>query len=154
MMSIEKVRAYFRSLGWEDKVMEFEHSSATVEEAAVAVGTTPGQIAKTLSFIQKEGPVLILAAGDKRVDNKKYKALFSQKAKMIPWDDVEQIIGYAPGGVCPFSINDGIRVFLDESLKEYDIVYPAAGSGNSAVKLTIAELEESLTEYTWVDVCS
>lgn len=152
-MSIEKVRAYFKSLGWEDKVMEFEHSSATVEEAAVAVGTTPGQIAKTLSFLQKEGPVLILTAGDKRVDNKKYKSLFSQKAKMISWDEVEGIIGHAPGGVCPFAINSGIRVYLDESLKDYDIVYPAAGSGNSAVKLNIEELEKSVGEYEWVDVC-
>lgn len=153
-MSIKKVKSYFDKFDMSDKIMEFDKSSATVDEAAIAVGCTPGQIAKTLSFILKDGPILILAAGDKRIDNKKFKSIFSQKAKMIPWEDVENTIGHAPGGVCPFAINDDIKVFLDESLKEYEIVYPAAGSPSSAVKLSIDELESVLSDYEWIDVCS
>lgn len=151
-MSLQKAKEYLDSKGYLDRVMEFEISSATVELAAVAVGCEPAQIAKTMSFIQNDGPVLILAAGDTKIDNKKYKSTFSQKAKMIPGDEVEEAIGHAPGGVCPFGTLPGIPVYLDESLKRFDVVYPAAGNGNSAVKLTPKELEDIIGDVSWVDV--
>ena len=134
--------------------MVFEKSSATVEEAALAVGCEPKQIAKTMSFLQKEGPALIVAAGDVRVDNKKYKAEFHQKAKMIPGDQVEEQIGHAPGGVCPFAVKPEVKVYLDLSLKRFETVYPAAGSGHSAVKLSVPELEQCSGFSQWMDVCS
>ncbi|MCD8224301.1 MAG: YbaK/EbsC family protein [Clostridiales bacterium] len=152
-MSIEKVKAYLREFGLADRVREFSVSSATVELAAQALGCEPGRIAKSLSFLTDAGPILIIAEGDARVDNKKFKAQFHQKAKMIPWDEVETYIGHAPGGVCPFAVNDGVAVYLDESLKHYDVVYPAAGNASSAVKLTIAELERCAQAAGWVDVC-
>ena len=152
-MSFDKVKAFFESQGAGDKVLWLEQSSATVELAAEAVGCEPARIAKTLSFLVGEQPILILTAGDVKVDNKKYKELFHAKAKMIPGDIVEELIGHAPGGVCPFVINDGIDVYLDESLKRFDIVYPAAGSGNSAVRLTLAELEHFSGTDKWIDVC-
>ena len=152
-MSIEKGRAYFRQFGMEDRVREFDVSSATVELAAQALGVEGARIAKTLSFKTGDSCILILAAGDARIDNRKYKDKFHMKAKMPTPDEVLEMIGHPVGGVCPFGINDGIDVYLDESLKRFDIVYPAAGTGNSAVKLTIDELYTSAEAVGWVDVC-
>ena len=140
-MSLEKAKAYLENKGFLDHVIELADSTATVAMAAEALGVEPGMIAKTMSFLQNDKAVLILTEGTARVDNRKYKDTFHIKAKMIPFDDVEAYIGHAPGGVCPFGIKEGIPVYLDESLKKFDIVYPAAGNDHSAVKLTIAELE-------------
>lgn len=134
-------------------MIELEESTATVAMAAEALGVEPGMIAKTMSFLQGENAVLILTEGTARVDNRKYKDTFHVKAKMIPFDQVEEVIGHAPGGVCPFGINDDIEVYLDESLKKFDTVYPAAGNDHSAVKLTIPELEQVADANGWVDVC-
>ena len=153
-MSIEKVREYFTTLGIENKIMEFDVSSATVELAAIAVGVEGARIAKTLSFLVKDEPILIVVAGDGRVDNKKYKATFSAKAKMLSHDQAAEMIGHAVGGVCPFAVNEGVRVYLDESLKRFETVFPACGSSNSAIELTIPELEEYSCFEKWVDVCS
>lgn len=152
-MAIDKVKAYFRTYGMEDKVLEFEVSSATVELAAQAVGCEPARIAKTLSFYVEEAPILILAAGDVKIDNSKYKKTFRCKAKMIPGAEVEEKIGHGIGGVCPFGIHEGIRVYLDESLKRFESVFPACGSSSSAIELTIAELEQYSGYDSWVDVC-
>ncbi len=152
-MSVDKVKAYFAQYGMEERVMEMDHSSATVELAAEALGCEPCRIAKTMSFLQGDRAILIVVAGDARVDNKKYKAQFQTKAKMIPRDEVEEWIGHAPGGVCPFAIREGVAVYLDESLKRFDIVYPAAGSGNSAIGLNLAELEQYSGAVGWIDVC-
>ena len=152
-MSFEKASGYLRSIGLEDRIIVPEASSATVELAAQALGVTPGEIAKTLSFITKEGPVLVIAEGTARVDNHKYKETFHTKAKMIPGDRVEELVGHAPGGVCPFGIQDGVPVYMDESLRKYEIVYPAAGDDHSAVRLTVAELEQASRACGWVDVC-
>ncbi|MCC8141392.1 MAG: YbaK/EbsC family protein [Lachnospiraceae bacterium] len=152
-MAIDKVKAYFSEFGMEDRIMEMPQSSATVELAAQAVGCEPCRIAKTMSFLQGEKPVLIVTAGDARVDNKKYKAQFQKKAKMIPFDEVEGWIGHAPGGVCPFAVNDGVEVYLDDSLKRFDLVYPAAGSDNSAIGLNLEELEKYSGSQGWIDVC-
>lgn len=140
-MSLAKAKKYLEEKGYVDHIIELEDSSATVELAAQALGVEPGMIAKTLSFLIGDTPILILTEGTVRIDNHKYKDTFHAKAKMIPFDDVEAYIGHAPGGVCPFGIKEGIPVYLDESLKKFDIVYPAAGNDHSAVKLTIAELE-------------
>ena len=139
-MSLAKAKKYLEEKGYVDHIIELEDSSATVELAAQALGVEPGMIAKTLSFLIGDTPILILTEGTVRIDNHKYKDTFHAKAKMIPFDDVEAYIGHAPGGVCPFGIKEGIPVYLDESLKKFDIVYPAAGNDHSAVKLTIAEL--------------
>ncbi len=152
-MSLEKVQAYFEQYNMKDRIKVFDQSSATVELAAMAVGCEPARIAKTMSFLQGEQAVLIVTAGDVKIDNKKYKGQFHQKAKMIPGDLVESCIGHAPGGVCPFAIKDDIPVYLDESLKRFDIVYPAAGSGNSAIGLNLRELETYSKSCGWVDVC-
>ena len=152
-MSIEKAKAYLEEKGFLDHVIEFEESTATVALAAEAVGVEPGRIAKTMSFLVGEEVILILIEGMSRVDNKKFKNTFHVKAKMIPYDQVEEWIGHAPGGVCPFGIKDGVKVYLDESLKRFDTVYPAAGNDHSAVKLTIAELEQASGVDGWVDVC-
>lgn len=152
-MSFEKVKAYFDGQGIGDKVLEFEQSSATVALAAAAVGCEPAKIAKTMSFYVDDAPVLIVTAGDTKVDNKKFKAYFHQKAKMISFEEVEAATGHAPGGVCPFVLKEGIKVYLDESMKRFDVVYPAAGSSNSAVKLTIHELEKYTGYIEWIDVC-
>ena len=133
--------------------MEMELSSATVELAAKAVGVAGARIAKSLSFMTKDGPILVIAAGDAKVDNKKYKALFGQKAKMLAHDDVPEYIGHAVGGVCPFAVREGVKVYLDESLKRFETVFPACGSSNSAIELTIAELERYSRFDGWVDVC-
>ena len=152
-MSIIKAKEYLKSVGYEDRVIEFAESTATVAEAAEAVGVEPAMIAKTMSFLVGDKAILILAEGTARVDNRKYKDTFHVKAKMIPSDAVEEVIGHAPGGVCPFGINDGVEVYLDESLKKFTIVYPAAGNDHSAVKLTIPELEQIAGAKGWVDVC-
>ena len=152
-MALEKVISYFEQVGLRDRVMVFEQSSATVELAALAVGCEPAHIAKTMSFLQGDKAILIVTAGDARIENKKYKALFHQKAKMIPWDEVEGYIGHAPGGVCPFEIKEGVVTYLDESLKRFETVYPAAGSDNSAVALSIEELEKHSKSIGWIDVC-
>ena len=152
-MALEKVISYFDSVGLKDRVKVFDQSSATVELAALAVGCEPAHIAKTMSFLQGDQAILIVTAGDARIENKKYKALFHQKAKMIPWDDVENYIGHAPGGVCPFEIKDGVDTYLDVSLKRFETVYPAAGSDNSAVALSIEELEKHSNSKGWIDIC-
>ena len=152
-MSLAKAKAYLESRGLLDHVIELEASSATVAEAAQALGVEPARIAKTLSVLQGEQPVLIVTEGTARLDNHKYKSLFHVKAKMIPHDEVEQYIGHAPGGVCPFGINDGVVIYLDESLRRFETVYPAAGDDHSAVRLTIPELEQASGAKGWVDVC-
>ena len=152
-MAIEKVREYFRQFGMEDRVREFEVSSATVDLAAAALGCEPCRIAKTLSFMTEEGPVLIVAAGDAKIDNTKYKAQFHTKAKMLTPDEAVELVGHAVGGVCPFAINDGVKVYLDESLRRFETVFPAAGSGSSAIELTLAELENYSNSTAWIDVC-
>ena len=152
-MSLEKAKAYLAKKGYADHVIELEDSSATVQLAAQALGVEPGMIAKTMSFLIGEEAILILTEGTARVDNRKYKDTFHMKAKMIPFEEVENWIGHAPGGVCPFGIKEGVKVYLDESLKQFDTVYPAAGNDHSAVKLTIAELEEVAGAVGWVDVC-
>ena len=153
-MSIEKGRAYFRQFGMEDRVMEFDVSSATVELAAQAVGVEGARIAKTLSFKRADGGcILILAAGDARIDNRKYKEKFGIKAKMLTADEVMEMVGHPVGGVCPFGINDGIPVYLDVSLKRFETVFPAVGSGNSAIELDLDELFKYSNAVEWVDVC-
>ena len=152
-MSIERVREYFRSKGMEERILEFDVSSATVELAARAVGCEPQRIAKTLSFMVGDGPVLIVTAGDAKIDNPKYKAQFGKKAKMLTPDEALAYTGHAVGGVCPFALKPGVRVFLDESLKRFDTVFPACGSSSSAIELTIPELEEHAGYEAWIDVC-
>ena len=152
-MSIEKVRAYFASQNMEDRVMEFSVSSATVELAAQALGCEGCRIAKTLSFMVDGSPLLIVTAGDARIDNAKYKAQFHAKAKMLSHEQAAELIGHAVGGVCPFAVNPGVGVYLDESLKRFTTVYPACGSSNSAIELTIPELEKHSGYISWVDVC-
>ena len=152
-MAIEKVREYFAGCGMADRILEFDSSSATVELAANALGCEPSRIAKTLSFMVGDEPILIIAAGDAKVDNAKYKSKFGKKAKMLTPDEVVHLIGHAIGGVCPFAINDGVTVYLDESLKRFTTVFPACGSSNSAIELTIPELEEHSGFVEWVDVC-
>lgn len=152
-MSIETVRTYFDQYGLKDRVMQFEESSATVELAAQAVGCEPARIAKTMSFFISEKPILIVTAGDAKIDNKKYKNQFHEKAKMIPWDQVEDSIGHAPGGVCPFALEKPLEVYLDISLKRFETVFPAAGTSSSAVELSIPELENCSRFKEWVDVC-
>ena len=152
-MAIEKVREYFKQFGIDDKILEFPVSSATVELAAQALNTEGCRIAKTLSFSVNESPILIVAAGDAKVDNKKYKTYFGAKAKMLSPDDVVEKIGHAIGGVCPFGINDGVKVYLDKSLKRFETVFPACGSSNSAIELTPEELEKYSNFIEWIDVC-
>ena len=152
-MSIERVKAFFKQSGMEERVLEFEVSSATVELAAAALGCEPQRIAKTLSFMQGEGAVLICAAGDAKVDNHKYKERFGTKAKMLSFEEVEQMTGHAVGGVCPFAVKEGVPVYLDVSLKRFETVYPACGNANSAIELSIPELEKYSGYEAWVDVC-
>ena len=152
-MSIEKVKAYFAQFGMEGRILEFPVSSATVELAAQALHCEPCRIAKTLSFAVGDTPVLIVAAGDARIDNHKYKARFATKAKMLTPEQAAQRIGHAVGGVCPFAVQPGVEVYLDASLKRFDTVFPACGSSNSAIELTIPELEQYSGYKDWVDVC-
>ena len=152
-MSITSVRAYLAQFGLDSKVLEFPVSSATVELAAEAAGVIPARIAKSLSFKVDGKAILIVTAGDAKVDNAKFKAAFHTKAKMLTPDEAEELVGHAVGGVCPFGVKEGVTVYLDESLKRFHTVFPACGSSNSAIELTIPELER-LSGYTaWVDVC-
>lgn len=152
-MSIEKGRAYFRQFGMEDRVREFDVSSATVELAALALGVEGARIAKTLSFKKDDSCILILAAGDARIDNHKFKDRFHMKAKMLAPEEVLSIVGHPVGGVCPFGINDGIDVYLDKSLKRFETVFPAVGSANSAIELDLDELYKYSNAIEWIDVC-
>ena len=151
-MSIENARAHLAKYGKDRDIIEFSTSSATVKEAAADLNTEEGRIAKTMSFLLSDGPIVILAAGDGKIDNRKFKDRFHEKAKMISPGDVENIIGHPIGGVCPFGVKENVRVYLDESLKRFDYVYPAAGSKNSAIKLTIPELEKTSEYKEWIDV--
>ena len=152
-MSFELVKNYLTERGYGDRAQEFTVSSATVELAAAALGCEGARIAKTLSFKTPEGVVLIVAAGDAKVDNHKYKEQFGAKAKMLSPDEVAELVGHDVGGVCPFGIKDGVKVYLDESLKRFPEVFPACGSASSAVKLTIPELETASGYLGWIDVC-
>lgn len=152
-MGMENARAHLRSFNLEDRIQEFQVSSATVELAAQAVGVPPAHIAKTLSFKVEDGPILIVVAGDARVDNVKYKNQFKTKAKMLTAEEVQTLVGHGVGGVCPFGVNAEVRVFLDESLKRFKEVYPACGTASSAVRLEIEELERCSSYSEWVDVC-
>lgn len=152
-MAIEKVKEYFSQYGIEDRVQEFEVSSATVELAAQALHCEPCRIAKTLSFLANGDPILIVAAGDAKIDNPKYKARFAAKAKMLSPEEAKELVGHAVGGVCPFAVNEGVTVYLDESLKRFETVFPACGSSNSAIELTIKELEQYSAFAAWIDVC-
>ncbi|MBN1777561.1 MAG: YbaK/EbsC family protein [Clostridiales bacterium] len=151
-MAIDKVRAYFGQWNMEHRILEFGVSSATVDLAAEAVGCEPRRIAKTLSFLLAGAPVLIVAAGDAKISNPKYKAAFGTKAKMLNPEDALRLIGHAVGGVCPFAVCEGVTVYLDVSLKRFDTVFPACGSPNSAIELTIPELETYSGFTSWVDV--
>lgn len=152
-MSLEKAKEYLKKYDLDNKVVEFAVSSATVEEAAKAINCEERDIAKTLSFIVEDKPILIVVSGDSKVDNHKYKAEFHAKAKMIPFEDVEKLIGHAVGGVCPFGVNEGVTIYLDTSLKRLETIYPACGSSNSAIKLTLEQLENITNYEKWVDVC-
>lgn len=151
-MSIDKVRAYFRPWGIEDRILEFDVSSATVQLAAEALHCEPARIAKTLSFNVKGRVILIVMAGDAKIDNAKYKAHFEAKAKMLTPDEAVEWVGFAVGGVCPFAVKEGVEIYLDESLKRFETVFPACGSSNSAIELTIGELEQYASFDSWVDV--
>ena len=152
-MSIEKVYDYFKKFNMENRILQFDKSSATVELAAKAVGCEPAKIAKSLTFAVDNMPIMIVTAGDAKIDNSKFKAFFQTKAKMLSAKEVEGLIGHSVGGVCPFAINDNVQVFLDVSLKRFATVFPAAGSSNSAIELHINELERYSNFSTWVDVC-
>ena len=152
-MSLVKAKEYLQKFGLENKIMEFSVSSATVEEAAKAINCKEEEIVKTLSFILDDKPILVAVAGDSKIDNSKFKAEFHTKAKMIPYDSVEELVGHAVGGVCPFGVKENVDVYLDSSLKRFKIVYPACGSPNSAVKLTLDELEKISNYKKWIDVC-
>lgn len=152
-MAIDRVRAYLRTFGAEERIQEFPVSSATVALAAQALGCEEARIAKTLSFAQGGGCILVVAAGDAKVDNAKFKARFAMKAKMLSPDDAQRLVGHAVGGVCPFGVNAGVPVYLDESLRRFETVFPACGSANSAIELTLDELERFSGAESWVDVC-
>ena len=152
-MSIERVKAYFREYGLEGRVRELDMSSATVELAAAALNCEPRRIAKTLSFLKEGHALLVVAAGDAKIDNRKYKEQFGTKAKMLSREEAETLVGHAVGGVCPFVVNEGTEVYLDVSLKRFETVFPACGSANSASELTIPELERYSGYQKWVDVC-
>lgn len=152
-MAIERVKEYLRQYGMEERIIELSESSATVELAAQALHCEPERIAKSLSFMVNDSPILVICAGDVKIDNAKYKARFSTKAKMLSAEEVQTLIGHAVGGVCPFGINDGVNVYLDESLKRFTTVFPAYGSANSAIELSIPELEQYSGYREWVDVC-
>ena len=153
-MSLQNVKNYLKQFNLNDKILEFSESSATVSLAAAAAGTTPDRIAKSLTFMVDDGPIMIVCSGDMKIDNSKFKARFQTKAKMLSFEDVENLIGHQVGGVCPFAINDGVKVYLDESLRRFDFVYPACGSSNSAIKLdneTLKNVSQNFVSY--IDVC-
>ena len=152
-MSIQQVREYFKEYGMENRIQEFQVSSATVELAAQALHCDPERIAKTLSFMVKDRVVLVVTAGDMKIDNSKYKAQFGTKAKMLSPDDAEILVGHKVGGVCPFGVKEGVEIYLDVSLKRFETIFPACGSANSAIELTISELEKYSGFLEWVEVC-
>ena len=152
-MSIQRVREYFKEYGMENRIQEFQVSSATVELAAQALHCDPERIAKTLSFMVKDRVVLVVTAGDMKIDNSKYKAQFGTKAKMLSPDDAEILVGHKVGGVCPFGVKEGVEIYLDVSLKRFETIFPACGSANSAIGLTISELEKYSGFLEWVEVC-
>ena len=152
-MSLERAREWLKKWDMDKRILEFDTSSATVELAAQAVGCEPARIAKSLSFKIGETPVLIVTAGDRKIDNHKYKETFSAKAKMLTADEAAELVGHAVGGVCPFGVREGVEVYLDESLRRFESVYPACGSANSAIELTMGELEQASGYLEWVDVC-
>lgn len=152
-MSLAQVKEYFKQFHMENRILEFPVSSATVELAAAALHCEPARIAKTLSFMIKDTPALIVTAGDTKIDNAKYKGHFGVKAKMLSQEQVEELIGHAIGGVCPFAVQEGVLVYLDVSLKRFETVFPACGSANSAIELTIPEMEQFSGFSEWVDVC-
>lgn len=152
-MAIERVREYFRQYHMEERILEMDQSSATVELAAQAVGVEPARIAKTMSFKKGDETILVVTAGDRKIDNSKYKNYFGVKAKMLTPDEVIEKVGHPVGGVCPFAVPDQVQVYLDESMKRFEMVYPACGSGNSAIGLTCEELERYSHSRAWVDVC-
>ena len=152
-MAIEAVKEYFRQYGMEERVLELGESSATVELAALALDVEPCRIAKTLSFLAGGGPILVVTAGDAKIDNRKYKDRFGTKAKMLTPEQALELVGHPVGGVCPFAVKPGVRVFLDRSLRRFATVFPACGSGNSAIELNMEELERYARAEAWVDVC-
>lgn len=152
-MSFIKAQEHLKKYNIETRIIEFRVSTATVSLAASALGITEGEIAKSLAFYVRDEAILVIVAGDKKIDNHKYKETFGVKAKMVSYEEVEEIIGHAAGGVCPFGINQNVKVYLDESLKTYEYIYPASGTANSAVKLSIEELEKTSNYLEWVDVC-
>ena len=153
-MSLSKATAHLEKYGLADRIIITEQSSATVELAAIALGCKPEEIAKSMTFFGHDGTIImILAAGDVKIDNRKFKDEFGLKAKMLPFDETEQLIGHGAGGICPFGVNGRVKVYLDESLKRFSVVYPAAGTPNSGVRLTVAELEKASEAEKWVDVC-
>jgi prolyl-tRNA editing enzyme YbaK/EbsC (Cys-tRNA(Pro) deacylase) len=151
-MSIATARAYLKKYNLDKNIIEFDDSTATVEDAAHALGCTPGEICKTMAFLTNEGPIVILMAGDKKIDNHLFKEQFHEKAKMVPSELLEELVGHPMGGVCAFGLKEGVKVYLDDSLKAYDIVYPAAGEPNNAVKLTIPELEEATNHPEYIHI--
>ncbi len=151
-MSIERVREFFRKKGMEHRILTFDVSSATVALAAAALGCEEARIAKTLSFAVGERVILVVAAGDVKIDNSKYKAFFGTKAKMLSFEEAERLVGHAPGGVCPFAVCEGVETYLDESLRRFSTVFPACGSANSAIELSVEELEALSAPRGWVDV--
>ena len=152
-MSIERVKQYLGEFGIAERIREFDTSSATVALAAEALGCEPCRIAKTISFHRGDGVVLVVTAGDAKIDNPKYKAFFGEKSKMLSFEEAEPLIGHAVGGVCPFAVNEGVKVYLDVSLQRFETVFPACGSSNSAIELSIAELERYSEYIEWIDVC-
>lgn len=152
-MAVEKVREYLKKYGVADRIQEFGVSSATVELAAEALGCEPCRIAKSIAFSVNGSPVMVVTSGNMKIDNHKYKEYFSTKAKMLSFDETEQLVGHAVGGVCPFAVNDGVKVYLDVSLKRFKTVFPACGSSNSAIELTPEELEKCSGYIEWIDVC-
>lgn len=152
-MAIEKVKEYFRKFDMENRIQEFDVSSATVELAAKALNCEPCRIAKTLSFMVNDSPILIVMAGDAKIDNPKFKAKFKAKAKMLTAEEALALIGHAVGGICPFAVNEGVIIYLDQSLQRFHTVFPACGSNNSAIELTIQELEQYSNYLEWIDVC-
>ena len=153
-MSLDRVKSYLREYGEDKNIREFDVSSATVELAAAALGTEPARIAKTLSFQRESSAILIVAAGDVKIDNKKFKSFFGFKARMLPFDDVERLTGHAVGGVCPFAVPEVVKVYTDVSLKRFKTVFPACGSSNSAIELTCEDLFRISKSAGWIDVCS
>ncbi len=152
-MALEKVKEYFKKYDMENRIIELEVSSATVEMAAIGLGCEGKRIAKSLGFLVNDSPILVVTAGDARIDNSKFKEYFKTKASMIPFEKVNELIGHEVGGVCPFGINDNVSVYLDVSLKRFNTIFPACGSSNSAIELSINELEKYSNYIDWLDVC-